>query len=84
MLCKYVKPYKITCYMLVGFENKEIVDTDIERALTLRKYGVNPFAMGYIDFENPKHQKSKSVKDFCRWVNMKATFKTVKWEEYRS
>ena len=84
MLCKYVKPYKITCYVLVGFENKEIVDTDLERVMTLKELGVNPFAMGYIDFDDPKYEKSKSVKDFCRWVNMKATFKSVKWEEYRS
>lgn len=84
MLCKYVKPYKITCYVLVGFENKEIVDTDLERVMTLKELGVNPFAMGYIDFYDPKYEKSKSVKDFCRWVNMKATFKSVKWEEYRS
>lgn len=83
MLCKYVKPYKITCYVLVGFENKEIVDTDLERVMTLKELGVNPFAMGYIDFYDPKYEKSKSVKDFCRWVNMKATFKTVKWEDYK-
>lgn len=83
MLCKYVKPYKITCYILVGFENKEIVDTDLERVMTLKELRVNPFAMGYIDFDDTKYEKSKSVKDFCRWVNMKATFKTVKWEDYK-
>ena len=84
MLCQYVKPYKITTYVLVGFDNKEIVDTDIERVLILKEIGVNPFAMGYINFDDPKWKKSQSVMDFCRWVNRKAIFKTIKWEDYKS
>lgn len=83
LLCQYVKPYKITCYVLVGFENKEITDHDLERVMTLKELGVNPFAMGYVDFNNPKHKKTRSVKDFCRWVNMKATFKSVSWKDYK-
>lgn len=82
MLCKYVKPYKITVYVLVGFENEEIVKTDIERVLTLKELGVKPFAMGYMNFDDPKHKKSKSVIDFCRWVNMRACFNKTSWEEY--
>ena len=84
MLCKYIKPYKIIVYVLVGFENKEIVETDIERVMTIKSYGAKPFAMGYIDFENPKHEKSKSVMDFCRWVNKRQIFAKTSWEEYRS
>lgn len=84
MLCKYIKPYKIIVYVLVGFENEEIVETDIERVMTLKSFGVKPFAMGYIDFENPNHKKTKSVTDFCRWVNRREIFNTTSWEEYRS
>ena len=84
MLCQYVKPYKITVYVLVGFENKDIVATDIERVMTLKEFGVNPFAMGYINFEDPKHTKSASVIDFCRWVNNKAVFKTTTWDNYNT
>lgn len=83
MLCQYVKPYKITVYVLVGFENKEIVETDLERVMTLKELGVNPFAMGYMDYDNPKHKKTQSVMKFCRWVNRKAIFKTVQWEDYK-
>lgn len=83
LLTKYISPSKCTCYVLVGFENKEIVETDLERVLTLKELGVNPFAMGYMDYNNPKYEKTKSVKDFCRWVNMKATFKSCTWEEYK-
>ena len=84
MLIKYVKPYKIICYTLVGFENKEIVETDIERVETLRDLDVYPFAMGYINFDDPKWEKSKSVIDFCRYVNNRFIFKSSKWEEYSS
>ncbi|MCR0575861.1 hypothetical protein MKC54_03095 [[Clostridium] innocuum] len=83
ILLKYIKPYKITCYCLVGFKQPYIVPEDLERVYTLRDLKVNPFAMGYIDFDNPIYKKSQEVKDFCRWVNMKAAFKSCSWEEYR-
>ncbi|AXF52124.1 MAG: putative radical SAM domain protein [Podoviridae sp. ctcf755] len=83
MLCKYVKPYKITCYVLVGYESKYITDQDLERVLVLDKMGIDPFAMGYINFDDPQYQKSQEVKDFCRWVNMKACFKSCTFEEYK-
>ena len=83
ILTKYVKPYKIMVYVLVGFKQKNIVEEDLERVLTLDSLGVDPFAMGYMDYNDPSYQKTQEVKDFCRWVNMKATFKSCTWEEYR-
>lgn len=83
MLCNYVKPYKILCYVLVGFENREIVDTDIERVNTIWSFGVYPFVMGYINFDDPKWEKSRSVKDFARWCNNRFVFKSCTWEEYK-
>ncbi|KGJ52332.1 hypothetical protein CIAN88_15435 [[Clostridium] innocuum] len=83
ILLKYIKPYKITCYCLVGFKQPYIVPEDLERVYTLRGLKVNPFAMGYIDFDNPAYKKTQEIKDFCRWVNMKAAFKSCTWEEYR-
>ena len=82
LLTKYVKPYKITCYVLVGFENKNIDIYDIERVKTIWSYGVYPFAMGYIDFDNPNHEKTKSVKQFQRWVN-RFYFKKIDFEDYK-
>lgn len=32
---------------------------------------------------NPNYQKPQEIKDFCRWVNMKATFKSCTWDEYK-
>lgn len=83
MLIKYVKPYKITCYVLVGFEQNTIISEDLERVLTLKDLGVNLFAMGYIDFNDKTYKKPREIKMFCRWVNMKATFKSCTWEDYK-
>lgn len=83
MLTKYIKPYKILCYVLVGFENREIVETDIERVNTIWSLGVYPFVMGYINFDDPKWQKTRSVKDFARWCNNRFVFKSCTWEEYK-
>ena len=83
LLSKYVKPRKITCYVLVGFKSKKIISEDIERSMTLTSLGVNPFAMGYIDFDDPSYQKPQEIKDFCRWVNAKSIFKSCTWKEYK-
>ena len=83
MLTEYVKPYKILCYVLVGFENKEIVETDIERVETIWSLGVYPFVMGYINYNDRKWKRSRSVKNFARWCNNRFIFKKVKWEEYK-
>ena len=82
ILLKYIKPYKITCYCLVGFKQSYITEEDLERVMTLKRLGVNPFAMGYINFDDPNYQKSKKIKDFCRWVNRKKLFKSCSWKEY--
>lgn len=82
ILTKYVKPYKITCYVLVGFKQKHIVSEDLERVKILDELGVIPFAMGYINFNDPNYKKTKEIKDFCRWVNMRACFKSCAWEDY--
>ena len=83
ILTKYVKPYKLSCYVLVGFKSDHILDEDIYRVKKLDSMGIKSFAMGYIDYNNPRFKKSREVKDFCRWVNMKATFKTCEWENYK-
>lgn len=83
LLSKYVKPYKIMVYVLVGFKHKYITEMDLERVMILKELGVNPFAMGYIDFNNPNYQKPKEISKFCRWVNMKSCFKSCEWKDYK-
>lgn len=78
---KYLREFKTTprnyfCYVLV-----KDIDDAYERVEFLRNLGVDPFAQAYRDFGN-NIQPTKEQKDFERWVNHKAIFKTVKWEDY--
>lgn len=66
-----------TVYVLVNFDST--IEEDLYRIYTLRDLGYDPFVMVY-DKENADYIH----KDLARWVNMKATFKTVKkFEDYR-
>lgn len=73
-----VKPYRVFVYVLV-----QDVESAERRAIALRKVGANPFAQPYRDFttnaEPPKEQR-----DFARWVNHKAIFKSTEtFAEYK-
>ena len=73
-LIKYIKPYKIMTYVLIGFDSTE--EEDLMRVTKLWELKIDPFVMPY-------NKKDKYQKRFARWVNMKAVFKTVEWGEYR-
>lgn len=70
---KYIKPYKLMCYVLIGFDSTH--EQDLYRVEKLRELKIDPFVMPYNKFD--PYQKR-----FARWVNHKAIFKTVKWEDY--
>lgn len=73
-LTKYIKPYKLMCYALIGYDSTE--QEDLHRVETLRSLGIDPFVMPYD--KSDLYQRA-----FARWVNHKAIFKKVKWEDYR-
>lgn len=68
-----VKKYKIMVYILIGFDSTP--EEDMYRIMKLREYGVDPFVM-------PFDKKNGYQRKLARWVNMKAVFKSVKWEHY--
>jgi len=68
-----VKPYKLMFYVLIGFNSTP--EEDLYRVETLRGLGVDPFVMPY-------NKSDEYQRRFARWVNHKAIFKTVKWEDY--
>lgn len=84
LLTQYIKPYKITCYVLVGFKQKEIVWEDIERVRLIWELGVYPFVMVYQNFNDPNWKRSKQAMHFARWCNNRFIFKSCTWEEYES
>ena len=73
-ITRYIKPYKIMCYVLIGFNST--LEQDLYRVETLRDMKIDPFVM-------PFNKKDTHQKRFARWVNHKAIFYSVKWEDYR-
>lgn len=73
LITKYIKTYKLMCYVLIGYWSTP--NEDLMRVEKLRELGVSPFVMPYNKFD--KYQRN-----FARWVNNKAIFKSVKWSEY--
>ena len=73
-ITKWIKPYKIMCYVLIGYDSTP--EEDLYRVEELRKLKIDPFVMPY-------NKKDRYQKRFARWVNHKAIYRTVKWEDYR-
>jgi len=71
-----VTPRCYFCYVLV-----KDVDDALERVKFLKMLNVDPFAQPFRDKRgtNPTRQQ----KDFSRWVNQKAVYKSTTWDEYR-
>ena len=73
-IVRWIKPSKLMCYVLIGYQDTPNVD--LWRVETLRKLKIDPFVMPY-DKSDPYQKK------FARWVNHKAIFKSVKWKDYK-
>lgn len=73
-IIQWIKPYKLMCYVLIGYSSTE--EEDLHRVETLRTLGIAPFVMPY-------NKKDLYQRAFARWVNHKAIFKKVKWEDYK-
>lgn len=71
---RYIKPYKLMCYVLIGHSSTK--SQDLHRVETLRELKIDPFVMPY-------NKKDLYQKAFARWVNHKAIFKSVSWKDYR-
>ena len=74
ILTKYMLPYRLMFYVLIGYDTT--VDEDLYRVEMLKSLGVDPFAMPY-DKNNPYQA------DFARWVERKEIFNSVSWPDYR-
>jgi hypothetical protein len=70
---------EIFVYVLV----KEDINDAHDRVEFLRKLNCAPFAQPYRDYVNNIFPTIKQ-KRFARWVNHKAIFNSVKWEDYKN
>lgn len=73
----HVRPHRVFVYLLV-----QDVQSALYRAERLKAAGVEVFAQPYRDFEN-QIEPTKEMRRFARWVNHKAIFKSVEWEDYK-
>lgn len=72
-LLKYIKAWKLMCYVLIGFNST--IEEDLYRIETLRSYNIDPYVMPY--------DKTKTYQQgLARYVNRKATFNSCTWTEY--
>ena len=70
--CK--KTYSVYCLI-------DDLETGIEIVKTVKGLGLDPFAQPFRDKEG--NEPPKINKDFARYVNVKSTFKSVWWENYK-
>lgn len=68
-----IKPHQMAFYVLIGYHSTEA--EDLHRVETLRSYGCDPYVMPY-------DKSDEYQRRFTRWVNHKAIFKSVRWEDY--
>jgi hypothetical protein len=68
-----LKPDQMSFYVLIGFNTTP--EEDMYRVMKLHNYGCNPYIMPY-------NKDDPYQRQFARWVNHKAIFKSVKWENY--
>lgn len=69
-----LQSYKMFCFVLIGYNTTP--EEDLYRVELCRELKINPFVMPFNKFD--KYQKN-----FSRWVNHKAIFKSVKWSDYK-
>ena len=76
---RYIKPWKLMCYILVGFNST--MEQDLYRIERCRELGIKPYVMPYREFEN-KTKPSQYAKDLAQYVNKTMIFKSCKFEEF--
>lgn len=79
-IVKYIKPYKITCYVLIGFNSTP--EQDLYRLRTLKRFGILPFVQAYRDFNNER-KLTQYEKDLQRWANRAWLFKKMDFTQYK-
>jgi hypothetical protein len=77
---RYIKPYKLMCYVLVGFNST--IEQDMYRIYTLKELGIKPYVMPYRDFSN-EHEPTQYERDLAQWVNKPMIFKTCDFKDFQ-
>lgn len=78
-MLKYIKPYKIICYVLVGFNST--MEEDYGRVMQLKELGIRSFVQPYRDFHN-KRIPTQYERDFAQWVNKREIFNSCDFKDF--
>ena len=79
MLTRYIKPYKLMCYVLVGFNST--IEDDLHRLHTLRSLGITPHVQPYRDYTNSR-TPSQYERDLQRWANRAWIFNSCEFKDF--
>jgi len=71
-LTKYIKGYRLMCYVLTGYNST--IKEDTYRVQKIHEFGITPYVM-CIDRKDPEQKR------FQKWVN-NFKYKTVEFEDY--
>lgn len=69
-----IKPWQMAFYVLIGFNSTPA--EDLHRVMVLKGYGCDPFVMPY-------NKRNSYQQRFARWVNQRAIFNSVSWDDYK-
>ncbi|MCM1356440.1 MAG: hypothetical protein NC212_08555 [Staphylococcus sp.] len=76
---RYIKPWKLMCYVLVGFNSS--MEEDMYRIERCRELGIKPYVMPYRDYEN-KTKPSQYAKDLAQYVNKPQIFGSCSFKDF--
>ena len=78
---RYLREYNCTPTIYFIFVLTKDISSALKIVTLLRKWNLDPFSQPYIDFSG-KNNISQEQKNFARWVNHKAIFKSISWKDY--
>lgn len=79
MLLRHIKPWKLRCYILVGYNSTP--EQDLYRLYRLRELNILPHVQPYRDYDNQR-QPTQYEKDLAHWVNRPVYFKSCRFEDF--
>jgi hypothetical protein len=72
-MLRYIRPWQLMCYVLVGFSSTR--QEDLHRIKVLRHLGIDPYVM-------PFDKQDLYQRALARYVNNKRIFKKATWTDY--
>lgn len=78
-ITRYIKPYKLMCYVLIGFNSS--IEQDMFRIETLRSLGIKPYVLPFRDYDNSR-TPTQYERDLAQYVNKPQIFKLIPFSEF--